>query len=514
MMTVLYANKMRIDKLSAEVEEQKAARSADMEEQKAIYDTDMAESKRMMVLKDENAAGLRRALQASTDILTNTNTSNDVAYTGTPYKTYSGKVKALVNMYNGAADWGCMTAKNVIDVRAAFMIGRGVRVAKNPAYNNGKTSGEREIAFIKDFMEFNNIDMDAPQEWAIGSELEGKVLLILSAEPTPDYPKGMIRATHIPWNTLSYSVVAAVPNNFRYIRAIHELSTVSNADGTVTNVEFDLTEPNFVYRRFGGTSGNINETPPKPAFVIRHMQDLDKELWDWRKINKLFAAPTPVITVETPEDAAFVTAQIENKNWAIGKALVLSGKGSKFELIMWKGEGYTTLEKAVESYMQTISGSTGVPVHFLGYPNLLSNRATAENLLELIELSTSKERKIWISTYEELFRKAIVMHNVVHRDNMDPLAVTAQIPFTSSASLSLIEKVYLPMFMDGAMSLPQLLSYLSELDSEEEIKRIVAERAEKDKRETAKIQSQRDVTGNVSAGNRGTDRGSSLAEQG
>ncbi len=426
------------------------------------------EADKMISILDNEVKLLQTTLQAAYDPITNIESStSNRHYVGNPYKTYSTQVRVLHSKYNLRDNWGCMTLKNIVDVRAAFMIGRGVQVVKRDGF---KGDASRELAFIRDFINFNNIDEEAPQDWAVGTELEGKVLLRLEPVKSEIYgKKGMIRAVYVPWDAHNYTIIADEPNYYSYVRAYYKGSSI-RPDSKPIDVSFDLGENQFIYKRFGGSAYTYNETPPKAAFVLRQIEDLDKELWDWRKINSLFAAPTPVITVEDVSEAKRVEEHLKNKNWRIGEALVIAN--GKFELVMYKGEGFTTLQKAIESDIQAISGATGVPVHFLGHPELLSNRATAENLLELIELSTGKERKVWIGTYEELFQKAILMHNRVVKSNLNPMAIDAEIPFTSSQSLRIIQDVYLPMYMESAMSLQQLLSYISEVDVEQEIERI------------------------------------------
>ena len=443
----------------------------------------------------EHADSLKKtvfALQASTDSLTNTQSStNNELYVGTTYKSYAQQVSTMWNKYNLQDDWGCMTAKNIVDVRSAFMVGRGVQAIKRKSF---KGNAERELKWIKDFINLNNIDEDAPQNWTVGAELEGKVLLrLMPRDPKRSNPDGQIRVLYVPWNKYNYTIVADEPDLYKYIKAYYS-GTSTRPDNIQVNTSFNLKEEQFIYRRFGGTADLINETPSKTAFVLRLVEDLDKELWDWRKINSLFSAPTPVFTVETKQDALDLNTWIKTTNWRIGKYIIVAGGDMK--LVTYTGEGYTTIQNAVESYTQTISGATGVPVHFLGHPELLSNRATAENLLELIELSTGKERKIWVGAYEELFHKAIVMHNEMYNDNLNPDAIDAEIPFTSSQSLKTITTVYLPMYLAGAMSLEQLLSYVSEVDIGVEIPLIEA-RKEKDE---ARID--RQAASNVGSGNR------------
>ena len=91
--------------------------------------------------------------------------------------------------------------------------------------------------------------------------------------------------------------------------------------------------------------------------------------------------------------------------------LVLGGLDVKYELVGWTGDGYTTLKEETQALAKTVSGTTGIPVHFLGYPELLSNRDTAENLVALIVLSTNKERHTWTGAYDELCHKAMIIYN-------------------------------------------------------------------------------------------------------
>ncbi len=359
-----------------------------------------------------------RDIQGAVDITTNTDSSAALHYRGTPskYSTYTTQVTQLGKLYNNTAQWGCMIAKNVIDVRTAFSVGEGIKVKKRDGFEG---SAEKELAWVKDFMRFNNLDEEMPQEYAKEAEIEGKVLLRLLG----DEEAKNIRVVHTPWRKFNYEITTPDFDFFNYTRAQY---TGSNEQG----VTFDLSPEFFVYKRFGGISDEVNTTPPKTAFVLREIEDLDKALWDWRKINRLFAAPTPVITCPDEDTAKKVQTWITANNWKIGKMLILGGLDVKFEVVGWKGDGFTTLKAETEALVKTISGTTGVPVHFLGYPELLSNRDTAENLIELIALSTDKERHTWTGTYEELFQKAMVIYNTMANTSLKPMAIDVEIKKT------------------------------------------------------------------------------------
>jgi len=365
-------------------------------------------------LVEQNRLLKRIAIQASTDITTNTDSTVDRSYVGTPsqFSTYSKQVTEVGRMYDNIADWGCMIAKNVIDMRTAFSVGKGIRVIK---HKNFKGDAIKELDWVKAFMRVNNLDEEMPQEYAKEAEIEGKVLLRFLVDPTTS----TVRVVHVPWRKFNYSIITPDYDFFDYMQAKY--------DGSGGDTSFDLTAPFFVYKRFGGVADAVNKTPSKIAFVMREMRDLDKALWDWRKINRLFAAPTPVITCPDKQTAKDMQAQIDGGNWRIGELLVIGGEAVRFELIGWKGDGFTTLKAETEGYVKTISGTTGIPVHFLGYPELLSNRDTAENLIELIVLSTLKERNTWKGAYEELFQKAIMISNTFLGTTLNPEAVDAVI---------------------------------------------------------------------------------------
>lgn len=362
-------------------------------------------------------------IQATTDITTNTDTSSLKTYTGNPYPAYADQVTKLANMYDNKADWGCVIAKNVIDVRIAFSVGAGITVKKREEYQG---SAEAELAWVKEFMRFNNLDEEMPQEYAKEAEIEGKILFRFGI----DEAARQIRLIHVPWRKFAYTITTPEYSLYDYVKA-------SYSGSSDPAVNFNLDYPLFVYKRFGGTStstlaGNtatlsVTHTPPKAAFVIRQMEDLDKAMVDWRKINRLFAAPTPWINGPDKTTAKEISEWIEASNWRIGKLLVTGGQDVSFDLIGWKGDGYTTMKFEIQDLAKIISGTTGVPVHFLGHPDLLSNRDTAEDLSKLMELSTIKERLTWIGAYEEVFQKAMVIYNTVFDASLNPMAVDATI---------------------------------------------------------------------------------------
>lgn len=289
-------------------------------------------------------------------------------------------------------------------------------MVKNPIY---KGTAEREIEWVQEFMQANSLNDKMPVEHAKEAEIEGKILLRFLLDDN-----STIRVVHTPWRQYKYTVYTPGWDYYDYYKAYY-------VGGAEPRVQFGedgyMTSPWFVYNRFGGGANKVNETPPKTAFVLREIEDLDKAIWDWRKINRLFSAPTPVIYCQDESTAKKISTWVESSNWRLGKLLILGGLGVKFELVGWKGDGYTTIQNETETLVKSISGATGIPAHFLGYPELLSNRDTAENLMGFISLSTAREHSIWEDTYTELFRKAITLSNAAYGTSLTPEAVSAKV---------------------------------------------------------------------------------------
>jgi len=399
-------------------------------------------------------------LQASLNILLNAQEQKPTRYTGNPYPDYQTKVRALSKAYDGEAEWGSLTVRNIVDVRAAFLIGGGVRAVR---VENVKGDAKRELEFLDKFKLVNKISRKLSIDWAREGEIEGKFLTSLTPED------GNIRIRHIPWSKIAYTVETPENEFDEYLRVVYEGLN-----------PFTLTGNKFAYVRFGGRSDQVNTPAPKVSLVLRHIEDLDKALWDWRKINHLYAAPTPDFECDEPSQVDDLREHIRATNWRLGKAIIHTGK---FTLVSHNGEGYTTLQNEIMGSIKIISGATGVPVHFLGAVDLVNSKSVADNLLELIVLSTTQERDAWASFYTELFRNAIKLYNESYNNNLDPNAVEAHIPYVSSAKLTEITQVWLPLYVQGALSLETLLSKIPEVNVDLEVERVKQQQIERERRQ-------------------------------
>ena len=98
--------------------------------------------------------------------------------------------------------------------------------------------------------------------------------------------------------------------------------------------------------------------------------------------------------------------QHNNKtNWTIGKGIALVGD---VKYLTPGLEALESLRGEMSLNIKLVSAIMGVPVHWLGWTDLMSNRATAETLSELVETLTKEIRLKVIEFISEIIRKAML----------------------------------------------------------------------------------------------------------
>jgi hypothetical protein len=388
--------------------------------------------------------------------------------TGNPYPTYSLAIAETAKKYEGTADWGIQQVRNIIDVRSAFIIGNGIKVKPKE-----KKNSEREVEFIQGMLTSNNFDRELTQELAKEAEIEGRCLVKL----IPNIEKKRIDVRFISYTTTNYKVHAKEDD-------YQEYEKVTYKDGSQ---EVTLEQDEFVYKKFAGRVHKVNEIMPKVAMVLRQCEAIDKALVDWRKINHLFASPTPHFECMDKKQSEDIYDILRNNNWDIGKVLVTPGK---FTLVETSGTGVQSAENEITTNAKMISGATGVPVHFLGLPDLMSNRAVSHDLMEFVNASTKKETEVWVGFYEELFYKALKMANKVFKKNFSEDGVNVSIVKFTEGQMREIAETWLPLYNARVITIRDLLSRIPDIDVEETIK----QKNEEDNQMLARIKAESENT--------------------
>lgn len=381
-------------------------------------------------------------------------TDKDTKYKGNLYQTYGDAVKALADKYEGTADWGVVQTGNILDVRSAFISAGGLKVFPR---DRKKEEAAAEMEFVNRFLETNSLDHEMVQQFAKEGELEGQFL----GELFWDEKAGMVMLRFRSWADTHYTIETDKRDYTKYLKAKWTDSTSGKEEA--------LEAQSFAYAKLAGRIHKSDNPYPKCAKCLTQIEHLDKAIRDWREIDRLFAAPIPDIEFSTAAEAQKGAEAVAKINWKTKKLISHTGT---FSFKAPDMQGTDSLDREITMLAKMISGTTGVPVHFLGLPDLMSNRATAENLMELVSASTTRERAIWKGFYQAVVKKAIeIWNDKSQKTPLDPTKVRVDIPYITAETWAKIQNVYLPLYQANAISLEALLAQLPEIDIDEELAR-------------------------------------------
>ncbi len=394
-------------------------------------------------------------------------TDKDVKYVGNSYTSYKEAVEEINSKYNGTADWGVLQTGSIVDLRAAFIIGEGIKVT-----SKGIEDATTEIEWANKFLEYNQLDKEMSQEFAKEAELEGKLAIKLAAEMNIVEENGKSRtdvkisARFLSWIDKRYIVVAN-PADYTDYQRLTWTPTKKNTPEVLEAQE-------FVYKKFGGRICQPNDAAPKIMKCLTEVESLSKALRDWREIDRIFASPILGVECKDKDSVLTTKAALADKNWKVKKLFISTAKlyYAQFDI-----GGVGSIEKEILMLAKMISGTTGIPVSALGLPELMSNRATAENLMEFVMSATTKERQIWIGAYEEIIRKAMAMYNELvyqgmsQEKQLNPNRIKVEIPQITKEQWEHLEKIFLPGCIAGKISDELFLEKIPGVDAEKELER-------------------------------------------
>ncbi len=393
-----------------------------------------------------------KAQEFITDILTwrAGEKAQDASSGPNPYRSRERLVAQIVEKYKGYAAWGNQLIQRIVDTRAAFALGRGVR-AGQVADGAGA-----ELEFIDTFLADNELGGQFAGQLAVEKELEGQVLLKLEPRFDGDDFAG-VRIGFVSWNDTHYEVLFDSEGERRPSGAMWRDPS--------SGIEVKVPAGQMVFLSFNAPA-NAREGVPTLSGLLVEAEDIDRALRDWRTINRYFASPTPYFRTDDAVGARDLYERLTDPqvNWRIGKVFV---GPADFSLVGMDAAGVESLRAEIEAKIKILSGGAGVPVQFLGFPEFMSNRATAENTMEPVEAIGLAERQSWLAGFAELFDKAIAVRNEYAPAAAPKLRaglVAPHIPFVTRAQIDALCKIYLPAFQAGAIDHKTFLGLLPEVE--------------------------------------------------
>ena len=377
--------------------------------------------------------GSIQALEGAFDILTTyaASSSTNKEIRGNNYATYSQQINAIYEMYNGLSKYGSHITRGLVNIRTAFIGGEGMSViADTPEAQ----------AFIDDFIEFNKLNGSMLINLIKTGEMEGKCLMLLKT----DNEAKQVAVRYFNYYTNPYYVQPNKDDNLKIEKVRYKPDANSSLELTI-----DLDKCTYV--KLGGSPDKLNDTYTRIGTCLTQIENYDKALYDLRNNNHLFARLTPYWKTQNAQDAQVINNSLDNKEWSIGQGYA---GPADFSLVGPDTGALDNINGEMLLNIKVIATVTGVPIHWVSWTEMLSNRATAENLLEVINASTKEERLIWIESFKDLIKKAMVLAvdngyygNEILTDN-----IQVKLPLVSLSSLIALQQTWLPLQQAGLLT--------------------------------------------------------------
>jgi hypothetical protein len=367
-----------------------------------------------------------------------TNTSSNVrseAVDINNYPTYPNQVGAAYDFYDNKKEYGGDLTKGLVETRVAMIAGEGLSV---------NSPNEAKAKWIEDFLLVNKLHGSRLMKWITTGELEGKNLILL--KPGIDAVTGdkVIKARSWEWNYYNYTVeVDAFDRD--------EIKAIKYKEKSDFAKEKTVNPKTATYVKLAGADQDVNITSNRLHAILTDIENYSRAKYDLRKNTHLFGRVSPYFNTEDGASAKSINADLQANEWPIGTAYA---GPAKFSYVEPTGAGSQSILMDMLTSLRVISMMLGIPIHFLAHPELMSNRATADTLHEVVINSTRKDRLIWDESFKEIIQKALVMavdagiaDNSILKGDFQ-----VRLPIISISLLKQIIEIWYPLLQDDVIS--------------------------------------------------------------
>lgn len=379
------------------------------------------------------------------DGITWARSTSGIQGTSNQYLTYGAQVEETYRKYRGQAAWGCGPVRTVVDTRAAFIAGEGLAVASDDG---------AFVAWVKGFLKESGLGGPLFFESVIGSEMAGRALYVLSPRPG-EYPS----VVRYPYSKANAYEVG--PDRAKVGDSVYG-------------------PERFTYIRTAGDDAKWEDTPARVGLALTDCENYDRALKDIRRTNHMGSRITPQFLTEDDNETAALKANLASSGWKAGQAYIGT---APLTFVSATVGALENLREELAANAKNISALTGVPVHWLGHTDLMSNRATAEDMYQMIGNATSRERALFAEGMRELIAKAQVMYldsggTMIRAVNRD---FTVTIPSIDYGKFESMVRALSVAYQDEAISIEDYRSFIPGIDPLETKKAVEEARARRPK---------------------------------
>lgn len=368
------------------------------------------------------------------------------------YTEYSAQVDRLYEMYDARSDYGAEICKGIIDTWVAFIGGEGINVTAKGA----------TAKYIEKFLKYNKLSGSRLLDMMTIGALEGRCLTILKKDTTDKN----IKVRNIPWITTKYDV----EHDKIDIENIKKI-TYTDDNGSKQELKGD-----YIYTKLGGSRYDIKKTSNRFHSVVTQIENFSRAAYDLRKNTHVFGKYMPYWKTADAHEAKALNNQLTGINWEIGYGYA---GAADFSIVEPSGAAAKAIIEDILINLKSISATTGLPIHWLAWPELMSNRATADSLIEVIMAATKKERLIWEESFYDIIKKSmeIAVEQGFEKSNIIG-DFEVSLPIVSIALLKQIAEVWIPLLDAEIVHISTVRNKVPGIDPLEEQKKIEADEKE------------------------------------
>lgn len=379
---------------------------------------------------------------------------------GNQYPTKTLAVDETYKKYQNLSQYGCPFVQRVINQRKALVMPYGVKLQLSEKAIREKYAATEEMKYLDRVMDWNDFYEDREDTFCRYAEMEGQMLVMLDWNEDGDGESGLPRIKRVSWKDKHYEVVTKIDDPDEVAEIFWDVQgTVIDKRTLIPNAK-----PYWSYVAFNDV--NLAGTPVV-SLILGNCENVDKSLGGWRKMNKFFGKLTPFFKAETWQEAQAIMQWIKKTGWTCGTGF--AGRG--MELVGPDAASADTIYKEIRANMQVISGTTGIPIHYLGFADVLSSRATANSLTEPMEVLALTDVTKWRSFYEDMFDKCILLRNEELTSDLKPGMVKPKLIPVTDRQYERLRRFWMPARKDGLVSKELFISQLPDIDNAEELKR-------------------------------------------
>lgn len=406
-------------------------------------------------------AGKIQAIQEAQRDILNTAVVGRISSGSVPdknnYTNYEKQVDVAYKMYDGLTEYGSEVLSAVVDIRVAFIAGEGVSFYSK---NEAKTKA------VKKFLTLNSLSGSRLLAAVLMGELEGKALFVLANNEDEQ----SVDARLFSWYANKYKVERD-KQDYEKITVIKY--TPDNAQSKEQTIDIDKS----VWVKLGGCDYKTDKTPTKIGKVLTQCENASRAAYDLRKNTHLFGRIFPYWETADGAAAKVINDALSARSFEIGDSYAGT---AKMTLLEPSGSAGKVIIDDMLNSLRFVSAMTGVPIHWLAWPELMSNRATAENMLEVVSANTKKERLIWEESLRKLLDKVLQMAVDAGYETESVLEgeYDLRLPLISLASMQQLIDVWMPLYQEKLVSAFTMRNMMPGIDPEKEAEQIDVEREE------------------------------------